>query len=294
MRNFSPEWLAATERCRFVFDWERWMGPRVPVMPWVAPPAFAASRRIFLEKGELREFETGESLCPNVQVRNLIYVLSGLTGRIVATLEGQTGASMALSPPGRLATGNLNFMTGRAAIGRYVALTHTKCLVISHEATHGALWQAPVDFIRQTMAYTEIIGLTDRMAFAIMGLLPAVERVKSVLLAWALYYGTLTEENGKLRVTMPAPCRNHNLADMIGASSVTIDKIFADLKNHYGFRRSGDFISLEVEALQGIHAWMRHAEGEDATPMRPKWVADMLIAAQDVKTMRADEKPEIE
>ena len=185
-----------------------------------------------------------------------------------------------------------NFNSGRPAIGRYLALTKTKCLVISHDSVRESIWKARPEYLRQCFTYSEIINLTDRMAFAVMGLLPAMDRLKSVLLAWALYYGTLSDDNGKLRVTMPAPCRNQNLADMISASSVTIDKLFADLKNNHGFRRKSDFISFEVDALQDLHTWMRRADGEDAKPQRPKWVADMLIAAQEERTMRPDELPE--
>lgn len=73
--------------------------------------------------GEVRELNPGDWLYPHVQVRSYMLVESGMTGRIVATVDGQSGAgAMALSTPMRNAAGNLNWLTHRSAIGRYQAL----------------------------------------------------------------------------------------------------------------------------------------------------------------------------
>lgn len=59
--------------------------------------------------GEVRELNPGDWLYPHVQVRSYMLVEAGLTGRIVATAYGQSGAgAMALSTPMRNAAGNLN------------------------------------------------------------------------------------------------------------------------------------------------------------------------------------------
>ena len=50
--------------------------------------------------GEVRELNPGDWLYPHVQVRSYMLVEAGLTGRIVATVDGQSGAgAMALSTP---------------------------------------------------------------------------------------------------------------------------------------------------------------------------------------------------
>ncbi|MDO5532313.1 Crp/Fnr family transcriptional regulator [Sutterella sp.] len=232
----------------------------------------------------MHEYLPGDWICPNVQVRHhyFVFVLSGLTGRIVATLEGQAGAgAMALSSAGRLASGNLNFMTGRPAIGRYQALAHTKLLVIDHRVTHETLWHESVDYLKIVFAQNELINLTDRIGFAMIGLLPAMDRLKALLLTWSLYYGTLSEENGKLMTTIPLPGRNTHVAQVIRTSTVTLDGLFAELKSEAGYRRSGDFMTFAVDALQGVHDWMRYADGEGAHLPRPKWVQDLLTSAQD-------------
>lgn len=42
--------------------------------------------------GEVRELNPGDWLYPHVQVRSYMLVEAGLTGRIVATADGQSGA----------------------------------------------------------------------------------------------------------------------------------------------------------------------------------------------------------
>lgn len=42
--------------------------------------------------GEVRELNPGDWLYPHVQVRSYMLVEAGLTGRIVATVDGQSGA----------------------------------------------------------------------------------------------------------------------------------------------------------------------------------------------------------
>ena len=65
--------------------------------------------------GEVRELNPGDWLYPHVQVRSYMLVEAGLTGRIVATADGQSGAgAMALSTPMRNAAGNLNWLTHRS------------------------------------------------------------------------------------------------------------------------------------------------------------------------------------
>jgi len=99
MRRFSPQWFDALRLRRFSREWPGVSGPDAPVMPWVTPPLHPFIRKLFSTRGVVREFEPGEWLFPRVQVRSFMYVEEGLTGRILASLDGQPGAgAMALSP----------------------------------------------------------------------------------------------------------------------------------------------------------------------------------------------------
>ncbi|MFQ7432279.1 MAG: Crp/Fnr family transcriptional regulator, partial [Sutterella wadsworthensis] len=69
-------------------------------MPWITAPIHPYLRKAFDHMGEVRKLNPGDWLYPHVQVRSYMLVEAGLTGRIVATVDGQSGAgAMALSTP---------------------------------------------------------------------------------------------------------------------------------------------------------------------------------------------------
>lgn len=232
MRRFSPQWFDALRTKRFSREWPGVSGPAAPVMPWVTPPLHPYIRNLFSTRGVVREFGPGEWLFPRVQVRSFMYVEDGLTGRILASLDGQPGAgAMALSPPMRNASGNLNWVTGRAAIGRYQALSHVRVREIRHSEMHDILkpW-VNQDIFLLVMGQAELINLSDRMGFAVLALLPAIERLKALFLCWSLFYGHIHEENGRRYVRFPVPGRKAHIAQVIRTSLVTLDSLLAELR----------------------------------------------------------------
>ena len=243
--------------------------------------------------GEVRELNPGDWLYPHVQVRSYMLVEAGLTGRIVATVDGQSGAgAMALSTPMRNAAGNLNWLTHRSAIGRYQALSHVRLREIPHSEALAFLMQADKDFYLALYAQMELINLSDRFGFAILALLPAIDRAADVglpgwlpaavglLIAWSLFYGEVSEGPRGLRIRVPIPGRKNHIAQVIRTSSVTLDGILRELKTAENWEREGDFVTFNASTLQSVHEWMRHAEGKDAYLARPARVEDMLLAAQ--------------
>ena len=281
-RRFSYAWYAAIhDTRRYSGSWSDLSGPRVPVVPWITPPIVPAVRNFFRRMGEIREFDPGDWLYPHVQVRSFMYVESGITGRILASLDGQSGAgAMALSPPGRYASGNLNWITGRPAIGRYQALSHVRVREIRHSEALEYVHALDADQYLKMLAQAELINLSDRMGFAVLALLPAIDRFKALLLGWAIYFGHLSEDEGTMRVTIPIPGRKAHIAQVIRTSGVTLDSILSEMRSNSAYRREGDFVSFEAAALQGIHDWMRHADGEEAFLPRPRRVEDLLLEAE--------------
>ena len=121
-------------------------------------------------------------------------IVSGLSCRVAATLNGQSGAgAMGLSTPNRVATGNLNFATRRPQIGQYFALSRVTTLRISHArgAELGFLKDPAV--IRLWLSIQELINLSDRMGLTITAILPAQQKFAAFLLAWSGYFGTVEE-----------------------------------------------------------------------------------------------------
>ena len=282
MRRFSEEWIRALSQCRFAGPWPDWSGPRnAPVMPWITLPIHPLLRQAFEEFGEVQEFKAGDWLFPRVQVRSYMLVEAALTGRIVATADGQPGAgAMALSAPMRNAAGNLNWMTHRAAIGRYQALSDARVRVIPHAEALHYLLEADRDFQMALYAQQELINLSDRFGFAVLALLPALERFKVLLIGWSLFYGELIEAGGRTLVRIPSPGRKNHIAQVIRTSLVTLDTLLTEMRRTAGYERDGDFLIFDAASLQDVHAWMRQAEGTDAYLARPERVEDMLAAAQ--------------
>ena len=282
MRRFSPEWFKALSRCRFAGAWPDWSGPRTaPVMPWLTLPIHPILRRTFDRMGEERTFNPGDWLFPHVQVRRYLLIEEGLTGRIVATVDGQSGAgAMALATPMRNAAGNLNWLTHRAAIGRYQALSHVRVREIPHSEAIAFLADADKEFFMALFAQMELINLSDRLGFAILALLSAMDRFKALLVAWSLFYGELEDGPRGLRVRIPIPGRKHHIAQVIRTSDVTLDSIMRECRGLDHWEREGDFVTFDAAGLQSVHEWMRYAEGTEAYLARPARVEDMLLAAQ--------------
>ena len=205
--------------------------------------------------GEVRKLNPGDWLYPHVQVRSYMLVEAGLTGRIVATVDGQSGAGA-------------------------MALSHVRLREIPHSEALAFLMQADKDFYLALYAQMELINLSDRFGFAILALLPAIDRFKALLIAWSLFYGEVSEGPRGLRIRVPIPGRKNHIAQVIRTSSVTLDGILRELKTAENWEREGDFVTFNASTLQSVHEWMRHAEGKDAYLARPARVEDMLLAAQ--------------
>lgn len=281
MRRFSDKWFAALGRGRFGESWKDLTGPRAPVVPWIAPPLHPFIRKAFTRYGTVREFEAGSWLYSHVQVHSFMYVESGLTGRVAASLEGQAGAgAMALSAPMRNASGNLNWITGRAAIGRYMAISNVRVREIPHDVVQNMVWHLNSRHYLLLLAQTELINLSDRMGFSILALLPALDRLKALFISMALYFGELFTQEGRLMTRFPIPGRKTHMANVIRVSDVTLDSLLATLRLTAHYRIDGDFIELDVEELQSVHEWMRYADGSNAFLTRPRRIEDMLAGAQ--------------
>lgn len=133
MKNYSKAWYDALAVERFTQTWPSVYGPRAPIMPFIALPLPPEVRGHFREAGELHHFQPGDSIIEGTVVKGMQMIVSGLSCRVAATLNGQSGAgAMGLSTPNRVATGNLNFATRRPQIGQYFALSRVTTLRISH------------------------------------------------------------------------------------------------------------------------------------------------------------------
>lgn len=281
MRRFSKSWFDAVNSDRIAGEWSLDRGPRMPTMPWICPPLHPLLREFMTRYGARTELRPGEYLFPTAQVTHLVYVAQGLTGRVASTIEGQAGAAaMAYSPSKRLAAGNLNFATRRPAIGRYVALSHAVLYTLPHAEADERLEEMPISFLRKMWVQFEMNNLSDRLGFSVLSLLPAVQRTKALLLAWAAYFGQIYEESGRDFIRMPVPGRRKHMERVVNISSVTMDKISRLLHIEADYQRDGDFMVFRADFLQDIHEWMRHGDGDGVIYARPPRVEALLYGAQ--------------
>lgn len=271
-RRFSSAWMKALSVVKPERAWLNEYGPRIPTLPWVTTPMPPVLRELFDEFGRKVTLSGGERLFNDTMVMDFVMVQKGLTGRFITSDSFDlSDALLALSPVGRLAAGNLNFLTKRPTIGHYVALSDVELRMLSHVAAESLFTTRQAAF-RAMLVQIEMQSLSDRMAFGIITMLPAMMRLKSLLLAWGAFFGTM--KDGVLR--LPAPGRTTHIERTIGVSSVTMDKLRAELSATADFGRDGDFLYLRADALEDIHAWMRHADGRTALYSRPARVVDFL------------------
>lgn len=277
MRSFSQDWLDALRLDRYCSIPDNLSGPSCPIMPWIPPPVPLDIRQAFATQTHKIEYEPGELLFNRVQVRNFIFIESGLTGRILGSINGP----MAVSPPMRIGAGNLNWVTSRAAIGRYFAISQVKAGIVSHAAVEEMTRSNGVDFSRKLSSLIELINLSDRLAFAALLQLSALDRYKALLVSWAFFFGKFHQEGDTLYAKVPLPARRQQLAKILNVSLLTVDVVLTELKKTADYHKEGDFISFQCKSLQQVHDWMRCCDGEEAYMGRPKFVEEMFLMAQD-------------
>lgn len=264
MKNFSKAWYDALATERFTENWPDEFGPRLPVLPFITLPLPPEMREAFRTHGELHYFQPEESIIEGAVVKGLQLVESGLSARITATLEGQAGPGlMALAAPHRFATGNLNFATRR----------------IAHLDAERLDWLTDPLNMRMLLSVKESINLSDRMALTISALLPAPMRFASLLIAMAVFFGTVEEGSGGQRVRIPIPGRARHIATVVSVSDVTLEKLIADVRQNAGLERDGDFWIFRSAALQPMHEWMRGTDGNESFYPRPERIEAFLEAA---------------
>ena len=262
MKNFSKAWYDALATERFTENWPDEFGPRLPVLPFITLPLPPEMREAFRTHGELHYFQPEESIIEGAVVKGLQLVESGLSARITATLEGQAGPA-----------------TRRPQIGQYRAVSKVTTRRIAHLDAERLDWLTDPLNMRMLLSVKESINLSDRMALTISALLPAPMRFASLLIAMAVFFGTVEEGSGGQRVRIPIPGRARHIATVVSVSDVTLEKLIADVRQNAGLERDGDFWIFRSAALQPMHEWMRGTDGNESFYPRPERIEAFLEAA---------------
>lgn len=242
-----------------------------PVFPSIAHPLHPALRQLMENIGTPKTLNSGEFIFKYGEpIHSVVLVKQGITARQV----GQSPDNiMAVSIPGRIACGNLNFFTSFPCVGSYYALVPSEVITVEKELLKKIFFKEP-ELFWFFCQNAELATLSDRMAFAVLSMLSVEERVKSFYLAWAVNYGIYEpEQNGEGWIKMLSVLQRKYLCYITKASKYSLDSVLKFWKASERLLWKDNLIWVRPSLLQSSYNWMMHLE-EGSDYKRP---ADLLV-----------------
>lgn len=257
MAKYSKRWHEAILKSRNHSSGRSVLESPFPIMPWLTHALDPRLEALILRLGERRRLRAGELLFgPGEPIDRVAMVCRGVTARSMGNIDGQ---AIGLAAPGRIAAGNLNFFSGRHAIGRYFALSDCELCFCPQRLLLSVLATDPKLF-HSCAAQFECAALSDRLAFACLSLLGGEDRLKAFIAAWAANYGELLADGW---IRMPSPMSLQVRSQIINATPNWVDRISRRWREALLWRREGERVFARPELLQGAYAWMRSLEEGD-------------------------------
>ncbi len=257
MAKYSKRWHESILRSRNHSTGLSVLESPFPIMPWLTHALDPKLETLMLRLGERRRLRAGERLFgPGEPIDRIAMVCSGVTARSLGNSDGQ---AIGLALPGRIAAGNLNFFSGRHAIGRYFALSDCELCFCPQPLLLSVLCADPALF-HSCAAQFECAALSDRLAFACLSLLGGEDRLKAFTAAWAASYGELLADGW---IRMPSPMSLQVRSQVINATPNWVDRISRRWREAALWRREGEWTFARPALLQEAYAWMRGLEEAD-------------------------------
>ncbi|MGN1209677.1 MAG: hypothetical protein ACI4SV_05195 [Duodenibacillus sp.] len=147
MRAPSSQWFEDIARVRY----DRDQAVRnLPLFPWLAPPLACSVRDVIERWGVVRHLRAGDPVLggQSDRVDKVVLVRSGITVRHFGSPYAQHQNAYAISLPGRLACGNLNFFTSLPCVGRYYALVPSTVVAVRQDLLRAMCRKDPEFCIR--------------------------------------------------------------------------------------------------------------------------------------------------
>lgn len=277
MGGVSAGWLAAVQTGQSD-DWHPAEGPAGLLTPWIAPRVPRRLLDLITRLGSSRRLEAGEYIyAPHEPVDRLVVVRNGLTARAVVDPASSQPEAIAISPPGRLGSGNLNFFSGRPCAGRYFALCRSE-IVSCPQSLIRAMGKADPELGWLIVHYFELCNLSDRLGFASQVMLPVPTRLKTLFLSWAVSFGHEAERidaPGRW-IRMPALMSRGDMARVIHASLMSVDRLLGEWRQGGLILREGAAVWVRPELLRDAHAWLCRTEEDASLHPRPRELSDAL------------------
>lgn len=263
MGNVSSEWLAAISKGRDYSIDDMSKEHSVPIFPWLHPPLDSVLRDLIKKLGLPRELCRQEKVFqPKEKIAGIVLVTAGVIARNFG-IEGIGPKAAAISTPGHIGSGNLNFLTGRPACGSYFALTKAKVVFCPKDVLLPVL-SSDKDLLMRMLKHLETCTLSDRMGFALMAFAPVELRLKAFVVSWAVHYGKILKTDGQTYVKVPVPLTRNNRCLVANASALSTDKCLKAWKESGMWQRDGDFITFPTAFVEDAYSWMRNSEENSA------------------------------
>lgn len=233
----------------------------VPIMPWITHRLDPTLLGTVLRVGLRRRVRAGELLFQHAdKINELIVVCRGVTARSMGNLDGR---AIGLATPGRIAAGNLNFFSGRHAIGRYFAITDCELCVCPRPLLLSVLEKDPA-LLKICAVQFECCTLSDRLSFACLSLLDGQERLKAFLSTWAVNYGEMLEdEAGRRWIRMPVPTTMQTQSQIVNTSLNWVDRNLHQWRSKGLWHRQREWVFVSPTVLEDTYRWMRSLEEGD-------------------------------
>jgi hypothetical protein len=276
MGGTTTEWLASLMQSRYYDIDERRRGLTIPILPWIHPPVDRGIQALIRKLGIEHSYDKGQRLfTEDERVSQVGLVISGVTARNFGNHSARCEKAAAVSIPGHIACGNLNFFTQRPAFGRYFTLTPAKVVMVPQNTLFGVL-KTERALLDKFVRHMECCTLSDRIGLAAMAFIPVDLRMKSFIVSWVLNYGQPYRKDGEVWVHMPTPLTRSNRSLIANTSTISTDKTLKIWKEGGYWNRTGDWVDFPIRPFEEAWEWIIAAA--DPSPYDfPKTLEEMLL-----------------
>ncbi len=253
--NPTIKFLAELQRPRSR-SWTLPYGSAEPLVPWITPCNPPKLLALFKKHGRKVVLKTGENIYDSkTGLDHMTLVTRGLAGRCFGKTTNQEKEGYALTIPGRIAGGNHSFYSGRPGNGSYFAICPVTALVLSNARIKMAM-DEDSEFRHEMEVQLECLIQSDRIGLAANMCLPVKDRILLFYLSWAFSYGTLSEADGfnwvNYKITLSIP----EIARIVTASPVQVQRELTAWKKANSFFRSEDKIMIRGDLIDKVWTWL--------------------------------------
>lgn len=237
--------------------WDARHPSEIPVLPFVThalhPELAALVRRI----GVRRRYRAGSAF---VQKGSPVSDLALLENGVSARTLGSAGRAIAISLPGRIAFGNLNFFSGQPCFGSYYAVTECELTLVPQELMRRILEQDPgLSWLLCTQF--ELARQSDRLSLAMLPQLQTSERLKAFFLSWCATLGHFETDPGGARwISAPSPVARREICRVVNASEVSVNLELAAWRRSRDLESARRSIRVKPSLFEPVWDWILRAE----------------------------------